>query len=314
MHRTIATLLALLSAAPLGAAQEPKIKAVTTIPDLADFVRQVGGDLVEVTSLARGTEDLHRVPVRPRFLVLLQEADIFFELGFDAEEGWVPPLLEQGRNPKIKPGTLGFVNGSWRIEALEVPKSVAPSQGMLHPRGNPHYNLDPVRGRQLLINVATGLIRAFPQHEEVFKRNFAAYDAKLRAKIEEWKQLAKPLAGKELVTFHRSLSYLANRYGFHVIDQIEPKPGIPPTPTHLALLEEEMNDRKIQVVAVGHYYSHRVPSVIAERQGAKVIRIALMVDGLPEAGSYIDMIDSNLKKLLAAFDLPTELPAKKGDG
>lgn len=291
-------------------AQEEKLHCLTTIPDLADFVTEVGGDQVIVESLATGVEDLHEVPVRPTFLVKMQRADMFFQLGLDAEESWVPALLEQCRNPRVQPGKPGFVNGGWKIEALEIPDSLTRSLGNLHPRGNPHYNIDPVRGRTLLINVATGLIRVRPEKEAYFKERFLAYNTKLKAKIAEWNELAKPLRGKELVTFHRDLSYLADRYGFVVVGTIEPRVGIPPTAPHIARLIETMKERQIKVVAAGHYYAPRVPAAIAEETGCKVVVTSLYVKGVPEAGSYIEMVDYNLKTLLKAFDLPTELPKK----
>jgi zinc/manganese transport system substrate-binding protein len=299
--------------AVLAPAQGEKLRCVTTIPDLADFVREVGGDEVEVESLATGVEDLHNVPVRPTFLVKLQRADVFFQLGLDAEEAWVPALLEQCRNPRIQPGKPGFVNGAWKITPLEVPDSLNRSLGNLHPRGNPHFNVDPVRGRQLVINVATGLIRVRPEKEDYFKQRFAAYSARLKAKIDEWSELAKPLRGMQLITFHRDLSYLADRYGFVVAGTIEPRVGIPPTAPHLARLIELMKERRVKVVAAGHYYAARVPASLAEETGCKVVVTSLYVNGLPEAPTYIDMVDHNLKTLLRAFDLPTELPRKDGE-
>ncbi|MBK9385449.1 MAG: metal ABC transporter substrate-binding protein [Planctomycetes bacterium] len=291
--------------------QAEKLHCVTTIPDLADFVREIGGDEVTVESLATGAEDLHNVPVRPTFLVRLQRADVFFQLGLDAEEAWVPALLEQCRNPRIQPGKPGFVNGAWKITPLEVPDSLNRSLGNLHPRGNPHFNIDPLRGRQLVINVATGLIRVRPEKEDYFKQRFAAYSAKLKAKIEEWAELAKPLKGKELITFHRDLSYLADRYGFVVVGTVEPRVGIPPTGPHVARLIELMKERQVKVVAAGHYYAARMPGSIAEETGCKVVTTSLYVNGVPEASSYLAMVDYNLKTLLRAFDLPTELPPKE---
>lgn len=305
--------LVALSASATLTAQTEKLQCVTTIPDLADLVTEVGGDQVNVESLATGVEDLHEVPVRPTFLVKLQRADMFFQLGLDAEESWVPALLEQCRNPRVQPGKPGFVNGGWKIQALEIPDSLTRSLGNLHPRGNPHYNLDPVRGRTLLINVTTGLIRARPEKEEYFKQRFLAYNSKLKAKIDEWAELAKPLRGKEVVTFHRDLSYLADRYGFVVVGTIEPRVGIPPTAPHIARLIETMKERRIKVVAAGHYYAPRVPAVLAEETQCKVVVTSLYVNGVPEARSYIEMVDYNLKVLLKAFDLPTELPKPKED-
>ena len=283
-----------------------KLQVVATVPDLADFARQIGGDQVEVKTLARGVDDLHRVLMKPSFLLALKDADVFLQMGLDAEEAWLPSLLKQCRNRSIQPGQPGFVNCSYKVEALEVPEDLSRAQGMRHRLGNPHYNLDPRNGRRMVINVAAGLIRARPEQRDEFAGNLKRYVAKLDAKIREWDALARPLRGKKVVSYHRSFTYLAKRYGFVVRGEIETKPGIPPTPTHQASLIRLMRREEVRVILCESFYSDRVPSAIAEQTGAKVHTMPVLVGGVPEARDYIAMVDVSLKTLLRAFDLPLE--------
>src|ERR671937_1801073 len=172
MRRLLLAVLAILVGllpADVGAAK--KIRVVTTIPDLADMTRHVGGDLVDVTSLATGVEDIHAVPMKPSFAVLLNRADVVLLLGLEAEHAFLPALLEASRNPKIRRDAPGYIDASIYAPVLEVPTRIDRSLGDQHPMGNPHINLDPVRGKAMVRAVADGLSRNFPEHAAIFSRN-----------------------------------------------------------------------------------------------------------------------------------------------
>ena len=134
-------------------AQTAKIRIVTTLTDLADFARAVGGDLVEVRSLATGVEDTHGVPMKPSFVPIMNRADLLFLVGFDCEHAFLPALLEASKNPRIQYGRSGYVDCSQGIVPLEVPKSTDHSAGDVHPYGNPHYMLDPVAAKVAMANI-----------------------------------------------------------------------------------------------------------------------------------------------------------------
>src|ERR671924_179587 len=241
MRRLLLPVLAILVAllpADVGAAK--KIRVVTTIPDLADMTRQIGGDLVDVTSLATGVEDIHAVPMKPSFAVLLNRADLVVLMGLEDEHAFLPALLEASRNPKIQRDQSGYIDCSVYIRPLEVPTRIDRALGDIHPMGNPHINLDPVRGKDMARAIADGLGRNYPEYQSTFKKNLEVYLATLDAAIARWQSEAAPLRGVKFVSYHPDLIYFAERYGMKAMGTIEIRAGIDPTPGHIAELEEMM--------------------------------------------------------------------------
>ncbi len=281
---------------PLEAQQ---IRVIATIPDLADITKQVGKDLVNVESLTRGVEFMHAVPVKPSFVPRLNRADILVEMGMDLEISWLPSLLEVANNRRILPGQPGNIDCSAGITVLEVPRTVDRSEGDVHPKGNPHYNVDPVNGRIIARNVAEGLARNYPQHRAAFEKNLAAYLAELDKAIARWQSMAAPLKGVKIVTYHQDWSYFASRFGLQSVGMIELKPGIEPTPNHLVALAQKMQQEKAQVIIYGPQ-SDRYPRQLASQTGAAVVRLQSTAGALPETDTYIKFVDYNLRSLLAA--------------
>jgi zinc/manganese transport system substrate-binding protein len=281
---------------PLEAQQ---IRVIATIPDLADITKQIGKDFVNVESLTRGVEFMHAVPVKPSFVPRLNRADILVEMGMDLEISWLPSLLEVANNRRILPGQPGNIDCSAGITVLEVPRTVDRSEGDVHPKGNPHYNVDPVNGRIIARNVAEGLARNYPQHRAAFEKNLAAYLAELDKAIARWQSMAAPLKGVKIVTYHQDWSYFANRFGLQSVGMIELKPGIEPTPNHLVALAQKMQQEKAQVIIYGPQ-SDRYPRQLASQTGAAVVRLQSTAGALPETDTYIKFVDYNLRSLLAA--------------
>jgi len=289
--------LALLAAAATGA---DKLKVVTTIPDLADMTRQIGGDQVDVTSLTTGVEDIHAVPMKPSFAVTLNRADAVVLLGLEAEHAFLPALLEAARNPKILRDTPGYIDCSVYITPLDVPTRIDRSLGDVHPMGNPHYNVDPVMGKEAARAIADGLSRLRPEHEADFKKNLAAFEAKLDAAIARWEREAAPLRGKKLVSYHPDLIYFAERFGMEPVGTIEIRAGVDPTPGHIADLEERMRREKVDLVVRELHYPAGLAETVAQKTGAKLVELPLMVGGVPEAKDYISFIDYDLHTMLKA--------------
>src|SRR5437870_13004726 len=175
MTRLLLLFLALVALIPADAGAAKKIQVVTTIPDLADMTRQIAGDLADVTSLATGVEDIHAVPMKPRFAVLMNRADVVVLMGLEAEHASLPALLEAARNPKLLRDAPGYIDCSVYVTPLEAPTRIDRSLGDQHPMGNPHINLDPVGGKAIARAIADGLARNDPEHEAIFKKNLAAY-------------------------------------------------------------------------------------------------------------------------------------------
>jgi len=277
-----------------------KLKVVTTIPDLADMTRQIGGDQVDVTSLATGVEDIHAVPMKPSFAVTLNRADAVVLLGLEAEHAFLPALLEAARNPKILRDTPGYIDCSVYITPLDVPTRIDRSLGDVHPMGNPHYNVDPVMGKEAARAIADGLSRLRPEHEADFKKNLAAFEAKLDAAIARWEREAAPLRGKKLVSYHPDLIYFAERFGMEPVGTIEIRAGVDPTPGHIADLEERMRREKVDLVVRELHYPAGLAETVARATGAKLVELPVMTGGVPEAKDYISFIDYDLHTMLKA--------------
>ncbi len=277
-----------------------KLDVVATIPDLADIGRNVGGDLVDITSLATGVEDIHGVPMKPSFAVLLSKADVVLLLGLDAEHAFLPALLEASRNSKIQRDTPGYVDCSVGFVPLEVPTRIDRALGDQHPMGNPHYNLDPVHGKDIARAIADGFTKNDPEHGAIYKQNLDAYLAKLDAAIARWEEMAAPLKGKKLVSYHPDLLYFAERFGMESVGTIEVRAGVDPTPSHVAELEEQMKRDKVDLVVRELHYPAGLAETIAQATGAKLVELPAMVGGLPDTKDYLSFIDHNVRTMVKA--------------
>ena len=284
---------------PAGAAFAQQIRVVATWPALADITKQIGKDLVSVDSLATGVEDPHGVPVKPSFVPKLNRANVLVLTGLDDEHSWLPALLEVASNPKIIPGQPGYIDCSAGIPVADAPARMDRAEGDLHPKGNPHYLLDPVRTKTVAQNIAAGLARNFPQHQQAFEKNLKAYLAELDGWIERWAKMAAPLKGVKFVEYHPEWAYFANRYGMKRIGSVEIKPGIEPTPNYLVSLVKEIKDEKAQVLLYGAQ-NPRLPQQIAGETGIKVLRLYSSGGGRPETDTYIKWIDYTVRTLVQA--------------
>jgi zinc/manganese transport system substrate-binding protein len=289
----------LLLAASLTRA-DAAIRVVATIPDLADMARHIGGDLLEVKSIATGVEDIHAVPMKPSFATLLNRADVVILLGLEAEHAYLPGLLEAARNPKLLPDAPGYIDCSVYITPLEVPTRLDRALGDVHPRGNPHFNLDPVAGKAMARAIADGLSRNYPEHKATFQHNLAAYLAILDAAITKWQAEAAPLRGVKLVSYHPDMIYFAERFGMAQTGTIEIRPGVDPTPGHIVELEEQMRREGVKIVVRELHYPATLATTVAQRTGATLVELPAMVGGVPEAKDYLSFIDYNIRTMLKA--------------
>jgi zinc/manganese transport system substrate-binding protein len=297
MKRLLAFLL-FVAIGLTGATAEAKINVVATMPDVAEFARRIGGDLVSVNTLATGVEDIHAVPMKPSFAVLLNKADLLVLMGLEIEHAFLPALLEAARNPKILRDAIGYIDCSTYVTVLEVPTRLDRALGDQHPMGNPHYNLDPVAMKEAARAMAEGFTRNYPEDESTFKKNLAALLADLDANITRWEREAAPLKGKKLVSYHPDLVYFADRFGMDPVGTIEIRAGIDPTPGHIEELIDRMRREKVDIVVRERHYPAGLAETIAQRTGAKLVELPVMVGGVPEAKNYVGLIDYNLHALL----------------
>ncbi|MGD0745489.1 MAG: metal ABC transporter substrate-binding protein [Verrucomicrobiota bacterium] len=291
------TFIGLLCAAQVNAA---KVRVVATLTDLADLTRQVGGDHVDVFSLATGIEDTHGVPMKPSFVPRLNRADLVVLVGFDCEHAFLPALLEASKNPHIQYGKPGYVDCSVGITPLEVPLSTDHSAGDVHPYGNPHYLLDPVLAKTAVQNIYRALVATAPEYEADFRANRDAYLVKLDAKIAEWQQLAAPLKGVKFVSYHEHWPYFASWLGMNYVGTIELKPGVDPTPRHIEELVNEMKADQVPIVVREPQFPEKVPALIAQQTGATLVKLPIMPGGVPHTDTYIEMMDYIVHSLVDA--------------
>jgi zinc/manganese transport system substrate-binding protein len=299
MIRTITLLLTLACAVP-SIASPPKV--VTTTEDLAALVREVGGDKVTVESIAKGYQDPHFVEAKPSFIIKLHNADLLIVIGRELEIGWLPPLLTQSRNMKIQVGAPGYLDASSGVRILEIPTGqITRAMGDVHPSGNPHYWLDPENGRIIARSIVAALARISPADRAYFDQRFADFDRRLSEAQKRWAAAMAPYKGTKVVTYHRSWPNFTERFGLDVIGYVEPKPGIPPSPSHTIELIAEMKRQGVKLILVEPYFDLKTPESIAREVGGKVLVLTPSVGGVKETGSYIALFDHNINLLTSTL-------------
>lgn len=279
------------------------LQVVTTTEDLASLAREVGADLVEVTSIAKGYQDPHFVDAKPSYLLGLKKADLFIQVGLELEVAWAPPLLTNARNSKILPGSPGFMEASEGCEILQkISGPVDRSLGDVHPFGNPHFWLEPDNGRIIAGNIARRLAALDPDHAEEYQANLERFEERLSEKEKEWDSLAQPLKGIKVVTYHNSWPNFARRFGIEIVNYIEPKPGIPPAPAHIHSLIRQIQREDIPLILVEPYFDQKLPEKVARETGARLLVFPPSVGGKEEIRTYFDLFDYNLKLLSQSLD------------
>ena len=276
------------------------LNVIASIPDFADIAREIGGAHVSVESIARGVEDPHGVPVRASIAAKLARADALIEMGLGMEHAWLPALIDASNNPKLRGD--GDIQASEGITPKDVPLVVGRTEGEQHAEGNPHFNVGPDCGRTFAKNIAAGFKKLSPKYASDFEANLKRYLEKLAKKEIEWQAAAKKLKGVKFISYHPDMVYFADFLGMEQLGTLEPKPGIPPSASHTADLIALMKAQHAQLILREPQYSDDLPREIAAQTGAKVVTIAIMVNGVPGAKTWIDMIDTNIKSLMGALD------------
>jgi zinc/manganese transport system substrate-binding protein len=296
---SIPSLLALFFlAAPLRAA----VNVVATTEDLAALTREVGGDRVKVEAIARGYQDPHFVEAKPSFILKLHAADLLVLVGREMEIGWLPPLIQQSRNAKIQVGADGYLDASSTARILEIPTGqITRAMGDVHPLGNPHYWLDPGNGRRIAKAIADKLSSDSPADAAYFAGRYADFDKRLAEAEKRWDALMGPYRGLKVVTYHNSWPNFCERFGLSVVGYVEPRPGIPPSPSHTIDLIQEMKRLSVKILLVEPYFDLKTPQSVARETGAKVLVMSPSVGGLKEATDYIKLFDYDLDLLVAAI-------------
>ena len=279
------------------------INVVTTTEDLASITREVGGDRVKVEAIAKGYQDPHFVEAKPSFILKLHNADLLVAVGRELEVGWLPPLIQQSRNAKIQPGADGYLDASLTARILEIPTGqITRAMGDVHPLGNPHYWLDPGNGRRIAQAIEAKLARMSPGDTGTFAARYADFDRRLKEAEARWDAAMAPYRGLKIVTYHRSWPNFCERFGLDVIGYVEPRPGIPPSPSHTIELIQEMKRQGVKIVLVEPYFDLKTPNSIARETGAKVVVLAPSVGGEKEITDYIRLFDYDVNLVVSAIE------------
>ncbi len=281
---------------------QAKLNVVATTADLAAIAREIGGDKITLTTLAKPTEDPHFVDAKPSFIVKLNHADVVIEGGAELEIGWLPALLGQSRNEKLAAGAPGHVNCSAGVQLLDVPEKLDRSRGDIHAAGNPHFPISPSNGRIIAQTIAAALAENDPPGAAAYRANLKTFLAALDAKRAEWQQTLAPFRGRSVVAYHDSWPYFAREFGLKIELFLEPKPGIPPTPSHLAEVITKMKAEQARVIIVDAYLNRRTAETVARETGAAVVPVTQFPGGIKGTeGGYIQLLDQLVSSLAAAL-------------
>lgn len=302
MNKLLALLAFAVSLLPGLARADAPLRVVTTIPVFADLAQRVGGDRVVAESLSKGYQDPHFVETKPSLMITLNRADLLVHVGLELEIGWLPPLVTGSRNERILPGQPGNLDCSQFIDLLDTPTTkVDRGQGDIHPMGNPHYWIPPANAVCIAKGITERLKQLRPADAALFDANFKKFVDEVKVRAGTWSELAKPLVGAKVVTYHKSWSYVSKWLKLDEVGYIENKPGIPPSPDHLAQLIVTMRGSAVRLVIVEDFYNRAIADDVAAKSGARVVSAPSDVGATPEIKSYFDLVDALLKDLNAGM-------------
>jgi ABC-type Zn uptake system ZnuABC Zn-binding protein ZnuA len=296
------SLLAICLGALISSSEAKKLNIITATTDMAALAQEVGGDKVNVESMAKGYQDPHFVEPKPSFLLKLRQADLLVTVGLQLEIGWLPPLITQSGNPRIQVGAAGYLDASQFAEILDIPMgTVTRAMGDVHPLGNPHYWLDPDNGRRVARGIAAKLGEMDTPDAAYFQQRYQDFDKRLTAAEQKWDAEMKPFHGRKVVTYHNSFPNFAKHFGLNVIGYVEPRPGIPPTPSHTIELIGLMKRENTKLILVEPYFDLKTPNSVAAQTGGKVVQYMPSVGGEKDITDYFKLFDYNIDLLSKAF-------------
>ena len=277
------------------------VKVVTTTMDMKSIAESIGGNRVSVQSIATGYQNPHFVDPKPSYIISLSSADLFVTVGLDLETGWSPQLLSSSRNSKIQKGSPGYVDASEGVGLLQVPSSVNRGEGDIHIYGNPHYWLDPMNGKAIARNITNGLERVDPANKTFYEANLNSFNTKIDTKLKEWAVKMAPFKGSKIIAYHNEWVYFEKRFGLEIVDFMEPKPGIPPSPSQLVKVIREVTANHIKVIISSPYFTISSSDVVAKQTGVKELTLATSVAAFNSIKNYFDLFDYNIDQLITVL-------------
>jgi zinc/manganese transport system substrate-binding protein len=278
-----------------------RIKVVTTTQDLKSIAELIGGDKVSVSAIATGYQNLHFVDPKPSYIISLSQADLFVTIGLDLETGWSPQLLTSSRNTKIQKGANGYVDASSGVTLFQVPNSANRAEGDIHIYGNPHYWMDPLNGKIIARNIANGLEKVDPANKDFYEKNLQTFNKAIDEKLKGWQSKMAAYKGTKIIAYHNEWVYFEKRFGLEVVDFMEPKPGIPPTPSQLVKVINEVKSNNIKVIISSPYFSTSSSSVVTKQTNTKALTLATSVGAFDGIKNYYDLFDYDISHFIDAI-------------
>jgi zinc/manganese transport system substrate-binding protein len=292
--------LALVLGWPAGAFAQ--LRVVTSTTDLYDIAKAVGGDKITAAHIGEGYQDPHFIEAKPSFVLQLRKADVWAFVGLDLEIGWMPLLLDGARNPKIRQGGSGYLDVSRAIPLLDVPSgNVDRSQGDVHPLGNPHYWLEPENGRRIARLFRDRFVQLDPKNAAAYNANEQAFETRLNAVERQWQPQLAQIKGKPVVAWHTSWRYFAEYTGMNIVAFMEPKPGVPPSVSHLAEVIATMRRTGAKVIVMEPFYDRKQAELVASRVGGKVLVLPPSVGGEKGINDYLALMRHDVSALATAL-------------
>lgn len=319
--RLLVLLVSLVLSSSAGAGD--KLNVVVTIPDLAALVEEIGGDHVSVETLARPGQNLHAVRVKPSHLVAVSRADLFCQIGLSLEHAWVPGLLRTARNRDVLPGKDGFVSAGDGYDMIEVPvRTDRMFAADVHPQGNPHINISMAGGLHMAERLLEGLVRVDPDHASDFRAAFAKWRSEYTEALERWEKIAAAVAETKssACLYHQEFDYLLGEMGIEIAAFLEPRPGLPPTPAHLAEVVDVVRSEHIPVVLTAPWSNNKNVERVCDLTGAEALELPVMARGRDEHDTWIAMLDDCVTKIALAYGvdpdevLESDEAEERGDG
>ncbi|MBN2161446.1 MAG: zinc ABC transporter substrate-binding protein [Pontiellaceae bacterium] len=275
------------------------LNIVTTTSDLGSIAAAVAGDHAKVESICTGKEDPHHLQARPKYIMMARNADLWIRTGMELEIGWEMPVIDGSRNSNIRPGQPGHLDASTNIEKLDIPDAgtISRALGDVHAQGNPHYLTDPLNARLVARDIAERLAQLDPANAEAYRANAAAFQQRIDERIPEWTRAMAAFENQSIVTYHKSWIYFAKRFGMPIAIELEPKPGVPPSPAHLNQVVQTVQQQKIGVILQEPWYSKKPAQLVAGKTGARIVVAPIATGGDPAATDYFSLIDLIIQRL-----------------
>ena len=298
--KALLRIISAVFAALLAGQSLPAVNVLACEPEWGALAQELGGDKVSVSSATTALQDAHRIEARPSLIARARNADLLVCSGSELEVGWLPLLLTQSGNARIQPGTPGFIEASQHVARLEIPKVLDRALGDIHPGGNPHVHLDPRNIAKVAEVLAGRLAEIDRANADYYKSRADSFRARWQAAIGRWEADGAGLRGVSIVVYHKDFSYFMNWMGMREAGSLEPKPGIPPTPSHLAALVERMKREPAKAVVYARYNDPRAAEFLSARTGIPSALLPFTVGGSERAKDLFGLFDDTLERLLKA--------------